>query len=344
MKVDYIIVGLGLAGIAFAEKLIENNHSFVIYENGSQHSSKVAGGMFNPVILKRFTPVWQGVAQIQKAIPFYKKLESKLQEQFIQYSTIKKSFKSIEDQNNWFIASDHPQLKDYLSPKIEENNNPCVYAPHGLGQVVNTGYIKTGKLLDKYKASIKKHLIEETFLHHELTFINDHISYKNITAKQIVFCEGFGVKENPFFKHLPLKEAKGELLEIQSKQLNIDYILKSSVFIMPLSDNKYKVGATFNWKDKTNSPTEEGKQELQEKLDKCISCDYTITNQLAGIRPTVKDRRPLIGSHPEYKNIHVLNGLGTRGVMLAPTLAEKLYNAIEKKMPIEKEININRFD
>ncbi len=344
MKVDYIIVGLGLAGIAFAEQLINNDKSFIIFENVSQNSSKVAGGMFNPVILKRFTPVWQGVEQITIAIPFYKRLEEKLNVKLIEYIPIKKSFKSIEEQNNWYTACDHPKLKNYLSPLIETNNNPSVLAPNGLGTVTNCGKIETTILLDKYREFYNKKIQNITFDYKKLKISESSIEYKNIVAKNIVFCEGFGIKENPFFKNLPLKEAKGELLEIESKELNINYILKSAVFVMPISKNKYKIGATFNWKDKTNLPTEEGKSELVEKLKKTISCNYKITHQLAGIRPTVKDRRPLIGTHKTYKNLHVLNGLGTRGVMLAPTLAEKLYQAIENNKIIEKEININRFD
>jgi glycine/D-amino acid oxidase-like deaminating enzyme len=51
----------------------------------------------------------------------------------------------------------------------------------------------------------------------------------------------------------------------------------------------------------------------------------------AGVRPTVKDRRPLVGTH-EYSAI--LNGLGTRGVMLGPSMAKALYNAIENDIPL----------
>ena len=58
VKIDYIIVGLGLAGLAFAEELFNANKSFLVFEDDSQTSSLVAGGVYNPVILKRFTPVW----------------------------------------------------------------------------------------------------------------------------------------------------------------------------------------------------------------------------------------------------------------------------------------------
>ena len=54
MKLDYIVVGLGLAGLAFIEELIEANKSFLVFEDNSQTSSLVAGGVYNPVILKRY--------------------------------------------------------------------------------------------------------------------------------------------------------------------------------------------------------------------------------------------------------------------------------------------------
>ena len=64
MKVDYIVVGLGLAGLAFVEELISNKKSFVVFEDNSQTSSLVAGGVYNPVVLKRFTPVWNAKKSI----------------------------------------------------------------------------------------------------------------------------------------------------------------------------------------------------------------------------------------------------------------------------------------
>jgi glycine/D-amino acid oxidase-like deaminating enzyme len=80
--------------------------------------------------------------------------------------------------------------------------------------------------------------------------------------------------------------------------------------------------------DKTNLVTEDGKQELIDRIKEIINCDFTIMEHFAGVRPTVKDRRPLVGTHAEYSAIHILNGLGT-GVMLGPSMAKALYNAIE---------------
>ena len=345
MKVDYIIVGLGLAGLAFSKKLEENNKTFVVFEDESQNSSIVAGGMYNPVILKRFTPVWNGISQIEKAMPFYKELEGKFNKKYHYKIDIYRVFKSVEEQNNWFVASDKPKLSPYMSTDLISEKYRGVISEFGFGRLVNTGRIDSKALLNDYRNYLieKEVLLNESFIYSNLEQLDNEVGYKSFTANKIVFCEGFGLKKNPFFNYLPMQEAKGELLTIYAPNLNVDFLVKAAVFVMPLGDNLFKVGATFNWKDKTKEPTEEGKVELISKLDSFINVPYKIVDHLAGIRPTINDRRPIIGKHPVHTKIAVLNGLGTRGVIIAPTMANMLYNHLELNQEIDKEVSINRF-
>lgn len=345
MKVDYIIVGLGLSGLAFCEELITANKSFVVFEDDSQTSSLVAGGVYNPVILKRFTPVWNAEAQLEIALPFYEGLEKKLNIKIDEKFITKKVFKSIEDQNNWFAALDKPKLKKYLDDKLDTNNYSGVLADYSFGNVKETGRIDTLKLVQAYRNYLNENeLIRfENFQYDNLEISDNSVVYHNIQSHKIVFAEGFGIKQNPFFNHLPLNEAKGELITIHAPDLNIDFLLKSTLFVLPLGNHHYKIGATFNWKDKTSLPSEEGKQELVNKLKKVINVQYKIINQTAGVRPTVKDRRPLVGVHQKYLQLCVLNGLGTRGVMIAPTVAKNLFNHLEHKAQLDEEIDIKRF-
>ena len=266
MKVDYIVVGLGLAGLAFVEELIAANKSFLVFEDDSQTSSLVAGGVYNPVILKRFTPVWNAQEQLKVALPFYKNIEEKLNIIIDQKFVIKKAFKSIEDQNTWFEACDKPKLVAYLDPKLDTQKYHGVIADFSFGNVNETGRIDTKKLVESYRDYLEdSQLIRfENFEHQQLNLDGDSLKYKDVEASRIVFCEGFGIKGNPYFKYLPLNEAKGELLTIHAPELNIDFLLKSTLFVLPLGDHLYKVGATFNWTDKTSNPSEEGKEELVE--------------------------------------------------------------------------------
>lgn len=346
MKLDYIIVGLGLAGMAFAEELLAAEKTFVVYEDDSQTSSLVAGGVYNPLILKRFTPVWNAKQQLEVALPFYQKLEKKFNLNFDKKFIIKKVFKSIEDQNNWFAATDNPKLIDYLDPKIEHIKREGILADFGFGNVNHAGRIDTKKLVETYREYLKKeHKIKfEKFNHEQIKFHENHLEYKGVSTNRIVFCEGFGMTKNLFFNYLPLNEVKGELIIIKAPELKIDFLIKSTLFILPLGNDLYKVGATFNWSDKTSNPSEEGRQELIEKLKKVINVPYQIVEQTAGIRPTVRDRRPLIGKHPAFPNLAILNGLGTRGVMIAPTMAKQLFNNLESNHELDKDTDIKRFE
>ncbi|WP_299387533.1 FAD-binding oxidoreductase [uncultured Lacinutrix sp.] len=345
MKVDYIIVGCGLAGIAFSEQLLENNKTFVVLDDNSQQSSTVAGGLYNPVTLKRFTPVWQSKEQLALALPMYTKIEKRLNVKLDYKVPVRKRFTSLEEQNNWFARSDREGLSDYMSLNIYKNDNQYINSEFGFGEVLETGRIDTKLLISEYKKDLKSKLllIEEAIDYNLIQFEEESLVYKNISAREIVFAEGYGIKQNPFFNTLPLEGSKGELVTIKAPDLNLDYVLKSSVFIIPLGNDIYRIGSTYERTDKTNIITEEAKEELLNKLKTLITCDFEVVDQVAGIRPTVKDRRPLVGKHPRHKNIAVLNGLGTRGVMIGPYVAKQLFNHIESNSSLDNEIDITRF-
>lgn len=343
--IDYLIVGCGLAGISFAEKALQYDKTIVVFDNDSQSSSKIAGGLYNPVILKRFSEVWEAQAQLVSMNSFYAKLKPKIENQFDYKKPILRKFFSIEEQNNWFAASDKPNLAPFLSTDLHFKEYKGITAPFGYGEVLQTGYVDTASLLESYRNYLVEtnRFRQEAFDYSAISFEENNCNYKDIKAKHIIFAEGFGLHANPYFNHLPLEGTKGELFIIKALGLDLDVIVNTSVFILPLGNDLFKVGATYNWKDKTDLPTAEGRTELVARIQEIINCDFEIVSHFAGVRPTVRDRRPLVGTHAIHKRIHLLNGLGTRGVMLGPAMADALFNAIENQVPLVKEIDIQRF-
>ncbi|MDQ6527757.1 FAD-binding oxidoreductase [Flavobacterium sp. LHD-85] len=342
---DYLIVGSGLAGISFAEVALKNNKTILLLDDKSQNSSRVAGGLYNPVILKRFSEVWNAKEQLVLMNDFYDRVEGKLKERFNYKMPVLRKFFSIEEQNNWFAASDKINLAPFLSTKLISKKYNSIDSPYDYGEVLHTGYVDTALLLDAYRQYLLENdlLREETFNFSDIEFLDSGIKYKDIQAQNIIFAEGFGMHKNPFFNYLPLDGTKGELFVIKAPDLRLDVIVNTSVFILPLGDDLFKVGATYNWYDKTAEPTEEGKQELLERIKEIITCDFEIVKHFAGVRPTVADRRPLLGTHEKHKSLHILNGLGTRGVMLGPAMAKALYDHIENNVPLDREADIKRF-
>jgi len=189
----------------------------------------------------------------------------------------------------------------------------------------------------------KQAYFQEDFHFNDLEIFDNGIKWKHITAEKIIFCEGHLGVNNPWFDWLPLEETKGEILIVEIPGFESEYILKRSCSIIPLGGNLFKVGATFDWDDTTEIPTEKGRTELIQKLEKFLKAPYKIVDQEAGLRPTVRDRRPLIGLHPQNSNIGIFNGMGTKGIMLAPWFAQHFTEHVLEGKPLKKEVDIQRF-
>lgn len=344
--IDYLIVGAGLGGLSFAEWALENDKTICVVDNNSQNSSRVAGGLYNPVILKRFSEVWNAKEQLEQMNAFYNRIEKRLSFQFDFKKPILRKFFSVEEQNNWFTASDKVNLAPFLSTSLIHDTFTGIESPFSYGEVLHTGYVDTTEFLSKFRLYLSELGLyqEQEFEYNLMELKANGVLYKGVEARHVIFAEGYGLHANPYFNSLPLDGTKGELFIIEAPGLKLDVIVNTSVFILPLGENLFKVGATYNWKDKTNDTSEEGKQELIDRIQEIINCDFKIISHFAGIRPTVRDRRPLIGTHQMYPQLHVLNGLGTRGVMLGPSMAKALYDFIEFEIALDPSIDCWRFE
>ena len=342
---DYLLVGGGLAGIAFAETLTKHDKSFVLIDTSRTNSSRVAAGLYNPIVLKRFTKIWKAEEQLAALPAFYQAIEQKIQVQVDFPLAVLRKLSSIEVQNNWFLAADKPGLSAYLSSSLRKDAFSGIDSPFHFGEVKCTGYVDVPLLVAHYQLYLQKMgcLRKEYFEFTALKLLANSLLYKDIEARHIVFAEGYAMHQNPFFSYLPLDGVKGEILYIKAPNLKLNVLINSSIFIMPVGEDIYKVGATYNWDDKSEQPTEAGKNELLEKLNELLQTDYEVVDHLAGVRPTVKDRKPLVGTHSHHPQVHLLNGLGTRGVLLAPYLSKLLFDHIEYQFPLPAEIAIARY-
>ncbi len=342
---DFIIVGGGLAGLTFAETLLQNNKSFVLFSDNTWRSSRVAAGLYNPLIIKRYKPLQDAVEQIEFLRKFYGEAETRFEAKFHYENSTLRKFVSTAEQNEWFEHCDKPQLQEILSTQLLANSIGGIESPFQFGVVNFTGYVDTDTFISafhEYLANLDR-FRAESFAYSDLTISSVDISYQNIKAKHIVFAEGYGVNSNPFFKFVTVPGTKGEGITIEAPALELKQIINSGVFILPLGNNRFKVGATYEWTDKTEKTTAEARIELIERLKHVITCNFTVIDQWAGVRPTTPDRKAIVGTHPDFPQLHILNGLGTRGVMLGPSMSKLLYESIYKKTTIPQALNVDRF-
>lgn len=340
---DFIIIGFGLAGLHTAYELQKRNQSFLVIDNHQNNASDVAGGIINPLILKRFTKAWMAEKFVPEAKNKYRSLEKYLSKTYFHPTPIYRKINSIKEQNDWLAASGNLALSEFMGGKL--NTLKELPNPHHYGKVLKSSFIDIKNLIQDYRYTLinNESFLEEKFDYQKLQISPDEIIYKNTKARNIIFCEGIGMLNNPFFNKLPLIGNKGEYLILRIPNLEIKPIIKTSMALIPLGNNLYKFGATYS-RDYTNTlPEKESKKKLIKKLEEIISVPYKIIKTEVGIRPTVRDRKPLIGKHPKNHNFYLFNGLGTHGIMTAPTLANWLCDYILEDQPLLESIDINRY-
>lgn len=342
---DYIIVGQGVAGSCFALKLLKEDKRFIIIDSNENQASAVAVGLYNPVVLKRFSLIWHAKIQLKWMFSYFQTFEELLNQHLIEELPVRRIFKNQDEIKTWQKKSKLPEISNYLNEKIFTVADQNIQSPFGYGEVSQTGRINLPKCMEMFRNYLTTNDLyrNEQFDYSKLNIYKNHISYQDLCAKHIVFCEGFSILNNPYFNYLPIIGVKGEVLKIKTDNPIPKAIWKAHNFLLPLEKNLCITASTYNREDLSYEPTENGCDEIMRFLEEFYKGRYEIVEQTAGIRPTVVDRRPILGAHPDYPNVFVLNGMGTRGTLLAPHMTEILFAHIEFGQEIDHEADIQRF-
>ncbi|MFT4667912.1 MAG: glycine/D-amino acid oxidase-like deaminating enzyme [Polaribacter sp.] len=349
ISVDYLIIGQGIAGSLLAWFLSERGQKIHLIDNhyiGS--SSVVAAGIINPVTGRRLVKSWMFDELLPIAKRTYQEIENKLAEHFYQERTIYRALSDVKAENTWDERSGDPGYEQYLSSEQpNEQVKKNMQAPFSWGAIHKAAQVDVPVFLDVIKEYFQNQnaITTSLFNSSELEFpAEGGIRYKHLKAKHIIFCEGQQARFNPWFKQLPFVVSKGEMLEIEIPGAADMPIIKHKSYITPLGQNRYWVGATYEWDELNESPTEKGKENLLKNLDRSINSPYRIIKQNAAIRPTVKDRRPFLGTHSEHSCLHIFNGLGTKGTSLGPYWGLHFVDHLLDGKDLVKEVDIRRFE
>jgi len=346
MKTDFIIVGQGLAGTMLAHELLKAGKTIVVVDSSKpQKASAVAAGLVNPVVFRRLTQSWLIDDLYPRLEQTYAELEVLLGCRIYYPMKIRKLF-GLGEASFWKKKVEENKLNGYLNVEPDYSSYPDVYTEHGSGWVEKSGRVDLNALLSRFRNYLleKSQLIDEQFDFDKLKFVGDEVLYEGLQAKKIIFCEGHRGAQNMFFKNIEFKHTKGEVLSVETKDYNAEFILNKAFFLMPVGNREFRVGATYDWNNLDEIPTSGAREELCTKLEQVFAGEYRISDHQAGIRPTTHDRRPVAGLHPTFPQVGIFNGLGSKGCMLAPyfavQLADVLTGASGDLMP---EVNVSRY-
>lgn len=342
MKV--LVVGSGVAGICLAHELLGAGCEVRLIDTGTNVSSVVAAGIINPLVFRRMTLSWRVSELTAYGYAKYREIEQLTDSSFFHPLVIRRLFASEQELDFWKKKQELPEFSDFMETLTDEDLHfPSEQNTFGTGRVKQASWIDTETFLQANRTYFEKKGIGaiETFDHAELDPVT--AVYKGITYDYIFFAEGKDGLHNPLFSYLPLQQTKGELLTLQSDSLYDKESLNRKCFLLPVGNGLFKVGSTYTWSTDDTIPTEEGKQTITANLRSVSNAPYTIVEHRAGVRPTVPDRRPMTGIHPEYPKMVYANGLGTKGYMIAPLLMHELVEHLLHGSAIHPEARIDRF-
>ena len=338
-NVDYIIVGDGYAALFFAHQLIKNNKSFYLFSEGKKSASMVSAGIINPAVLKRFTTFWLAQEQIDSLKKTLSEIEGYTHKNYLIEKPILRVFHDEKEKELWLKKSNEISFLSNDFIKINSIKNPF-----GCGKVNHSARLNVRDFFTDLMNYLEQnsHLIKEKFDYNLVKTENS--TYKDIQFKNIIFAEGMAVKENPYFSEIPVEANKGHHLEVKiSEKIEDDFTIKKKHFIFPLNENTYYYGGTYDREQTHHKIDDSAVEKLTNALAEFYPNDFEVTQVKFGFRPTVKDRRPIVGAHSEFKNFYVFNGLGARGILNGNYFAINLYNHLENGEEIHPEVDLKRF-
>lgn len=337
MRTDILIIGQGLAGTHLAHRCIKEGLSvLVIDQNHHQAASKVAAGMINPIKGKRLALLWEDETDYHTSMAVYHDLEQTLKTPLIRNLEMIRLIDSHETIEHYERKRLDPLRAKYLQNKVDPKEVPECHATPLMLKIPGVKQVDTQSLLDKSRAYFDSQnaLINELFDHSQLTLTESGVTYKNIHASTIIFCEGHKSTQNPFWKQLPFENAMGTVLTLNCNSLPANTIYNNGKWLCPLPNGHYKLGTTSHWDIDTLSHDllESDSSHLQTQVQKMLHAPYTILEKNAGIRPVLKDRTPIATFHPNHPQVGIINGLGGHGCFQAPLMAQKMLDQIQDKL------------
>ena len=346
MRFDLIIVGQGLAGSVLACEAQSRGLSVGIIDNGWKLSaSMVAAGMWNPVSFRKIISVWRDQECMEALQTKYPAWEKSLESQFYFDRPVMRVFPNQEYADLW--AKRLSEGMPWIQAVHELPDR--VKAPYGAGLVDQAGYLHLPRFLQSVRdlASAESRLLEEEFDPKYLETDagrrtpDKPVVYKHWQADHLIIAMGTSARKLSWYQGLPLQTNKGEVLDVSVKDFQRDITANNGKWLLPYNEEGYKLGASYDWRTDDLETSDEVREMLLEKVQLMLDAEVSVVEHKVGLRPTVKDRRPLLGELET--RIWSFNGLGTRGVLISPLLAGELLNHIFDGAPLHPETDLNRF-
>jgi glycine oxidase len=344
-EVDYLIVGQGLAGSVLACLLQMAGKRVLVIDNAHRTAASLsAAGIINPITGKRLNRPLLIDQLLADAFSIYPSIEQFLGASFFRRRTVLRLLQSAEEQQQWKERFSTGGYSKYLGSLDCPRFSPDE-AWFGGFEILMAAQLDVPMLVRHTRRTLAAAdaLVESEFDYREISLSSLSVQWKRYTAKAVIFCEGYKLTENPFFRAVQLSPAKGELLTLRAPDFNDDRMIQRGKWLFRSSAGEVKAGTTYTWDRLDESPTRSAREEIERSIRGFAGFDFEVIAHTAGVRPVIRvDNRPVIGTHPKDCRIAVFNGLGSKGALQAPFASRQLIDNLEKGRPIHPEFDVCR--
>jgi glycine/D-amino acid oxidase-like deaminating enzyme len=322
------ILGQGLAGTALAWHAHWAGYEVHLFDRGQQDgASWVAAGLVNPIVLKRKRLVHEAHHHVIAMDAFYARVANELSTSLFFPGPVHELLPDTASVRAWEDLGLEASFAPFIGP-LYDLPHPALQG-QALGEVLQSRRLR----VPHYLTASRDFFAVQHHVHggavDTLNVANGQICIQGQLVDACVLAEGYpGTWTETFFGPLPFAPTRGEGLRISWDGDALHQAIHKNMFLLPDGDNHYQAGSTYAWDHITSGPTQAAREEILVKLQGWFSQDVRVVDHWVGIRPTMQDRQPRWGWHPDYPQLGFLNGLGSRGALTSPLLSQRLWASL----------------
>ena len=344
MSPRILIIGQGLAGTALAWRLWEREVSFLIVDRDEPlSSSKVAAGLITPITGMRLTVSWHYDMFYREALRFYRACGKRLQQRFFFPRGYVRLLKNEAERTKWDKRRRDPDMQPFLHRQTPELNAKVIHQPDNGFQQRHAAWLDTNTYLESSRRFFES-IDSSTTADVKPADVHDDangIEWNGQRFSHIIWAQGWSAEKHPLFHWVPFQSALGTILTVEADLQGEKRILNRGCWLLPRSDGTLRAGSTYEWKfDDPNTPSPDQVQALEATLHSLLKTPAQITATQTAVRPIIKNRQALMGTHPTHPRVAFLNGLGSKGSLRAPWLARHLIEHLLDDAPLDLELDL----
>ena len=278
------VIGFGLAGACVALQLQRAGFEVRVVDDGKPGSSMMAAGLVNPVAGRNFEPSWEVAEAWAVARPFYESVGGGL-------------FHEVPILRLWRDEKDRSKFarkREVVARWVDEVTDEGVVWKEG-------GWLNCPEFLESARGELRRKGVEFGEM---------------VGSERQVWCAGAAGLIRGDFEGVNHRSAKGEILTVRIPGWREERILNRSGWVIPVGEDLYRVGATYDWDELESGPTDEGRAKVEAILRSFTDHEFEVLDHAAGVRPIIDRSKPVV-RFQEGRG-WMVNGLGSKGVIYAP--------------------------